>query len=86
MTDLKGIGETNEGVCPNLTLRGRGCLWVELHGGTVAVKSSAIALTAYAGEFDHQQAIAAGFQTHMTKPVEPDQLIEAIAALVQPNP
>ncbi|MBE9156682.1 response regulator [Nodosilinea sp. LEGE 06152] len=46
----------------------------------------AIALTAYAGEIDHQQAIAAGFQKHITKPVEPDQLIEAIAALVKAHP
>ncbi|PSR16260.1 hypothetical protein C8255_18780 [filamentous cyanobacterium CCP3] len=45
----------------------------------------AIALTAYAGEIDHQQALAAGFQKHITKPVEPDQLVEAIAALVQSN-
>lgn len=42
----------------------------------------AIALTAYAGELDRQQAIAAGFRQHLTKPVEPDQLIEAIARLV----
>ncbi|MCY7285769.1 MAG: hypothetical protein LH679_20525, partial [Cyanobacteria bacterium CAN_BIN43] len=31
----------------------------------------AIALTAYAGEIDHRQAIAAGFQQHLSKPVEP---------------
>ncbi|MDX2215580.1 MAG: ATP-binding protein [Oculatellaceae cyanobacterium bins.114] len=44
----------------------------------------AIALTAYAGEINHQQAIAAGFQKHISKPVEPEQLIEAIASLVRP--
>ena len=33
----------------------------------------AIALTAYAGEIDQQQAIAAGFQKHIAKPIEPDQ-------------
>lgn len=38
----------------------------------------AIALTAYAGEYDQQQAKAAGFQMHLPKPVEPDHLIEAI--------
>ncbi|MGB3308811.1 MAG: response regulator [Nodosilinea sp.] len=42
----------------------------------------AIALTAYAGEIDYRQAIAAGFQKHITKPVELDQLIEAIAELL----
>jgi CheY-like chemotaxis protein len=42
----------------------------------------AIALTAYAGEIDHQQAMAAGFQRHLTKPIEPEVLIQAIVALV----
>jgi len=41
----------------------------------------AIALTAYAGEIDHQQINAAGFQDHVTKPVETQQLIDAIANL-----
>ncbi|HEY9650466.1 MAG TPA: PAS domain S-box protein, partial [Coleofasciculaceae cyanobacterium] len=41
----------------------------------------AIALTAYAGEIDYQQAMAAGFQKHIPKPVEPDKLVEAIASL-----
>jgi len=42
----------------------------------------AIALTAYAGEINQQQAIAAGFQMHISKPVDPDALIEAIASLI----
>ncbi|WP_197064795.1 PAS domain S-box protein [Leptolyngbya sp. KIOST-1] len=46
----------------------------------------AIALTAYAGEIDYRQAIAAGFHKHMPKPVEPQRLIEAIAALVRHRP
>nr|WP_278002813.1 ATP-binding protein [Nodosilinea sp. LEGE 06152] len=45
----------------------------------------AIALTAYAGEIDYQQAMAAGFQKHIAKPVEPDHLIEAIAGLLSRN-
>jgi CheY-like chemotaxis protein len=44
-------------------------------------KMLAIALTAYAGEVDYQQALAAGFQEHLPKPVEPQQLIKAIARL-----
>ena len=43
----------------------------------------AIALTAYAGETDYQRAIAAGFQQHLAKPVEPATLITAIASLVR---
>ena len=43
----------------------------------------AIALTAYAGEIDCHQAVEAGFQIHLSKPVEPDILIDAIANLVR---
>lgn len=43
----------------------------------------AIALTAYAGEIDRQQAIAAGFQQHITKPVESEELIKAIVNLIK---
>jgi PAS domain S-box-containing protein len=44
----------------------------------------AIALTAYAGENNQQQALAAGFQKHIAKPVEPEALVRAIAALLKP--
>ncbi|MBW4534448.1 MAG: GAF domain-containing protein [Pleurocapsa minor HA4230-MV1] len=43
---------------------------------------SAIALTAYAGEFNRQQALQAGFQKHLSKPIEPNKLIQAISDLV----
>lgn len=42
----------------------------------------AIALTAYAGEYNQQQALEAGFQLHLAKPVEPEKLVNAIARLV----
>jgi PAS domain S-box-containing protein len=42
----------------------------------------AIALTAYAAEIDQQQSLQAGFQTHLTKPVEPDGLVQAIVGLL----
>jgi PAS domain S-box-containing protein len=42
----------------------------------------AIALSAYAAEIDYQQAIAAGFQQHISKPVEPEKLVDAIALLI----
>ena len=41
----------------------------------------AIALTAHARATDRLQALAAGFQLHMSKPVEPAELIVAIANL-----
>jgi PAS domain S-box-containing protein len=42
----------------------------------------AIALTAYASEFDAQQALTAGFHKHLSKPVEPTELIAVVATLV----
>jgi hypothetical protein len=50
----------------------------------------AIALTAYARESERQQALEAGFQMHLSKPVEVPQLIAGIAnlagMLVEPEP
>ncbi|MEH1959657.1 MAG: PAS domain S-box protein [Nostoc sp.] len=43
----------------------------------------AIALTAYAGEMNQQQALAAGFQMHISKPVDPDVLVKAIVDLIK---
>jgi PAS domain S-box-containing protein len=43
----------------------------------------AIALTAYAGEYDQKQAMAAGFQQHLSKPIEPEELVRAISTLVE---
>ncbi|RCJ26002.1 hypothetical protein A6770_26915 [Nostoc minutum NIES-26] len=45
----------------------------------------AIALTAYAGEMNEKQVLAAGFHKHIAKPVEPADLVEAIANLLQSN-
>ena len=42
----------------------------------------AIALTAYAGEMDRQQAIAAGFQRHLAKPVDPEAVVAIVTELV----
>ena len=42
---------------------------------------TAIALTAYAGPHDSEMTLAAGFDRHMTKPVEPAELITAVAQL-----
>ena len=41
----------------------------------------AIALTAYAGAADRRRALLAGFQTHLAKPVEPDDLVAVILSL-----
>jgi CheY-like chemotaxis protein len=41
----------------------------------------AIALTAYARIEDRREAIRAGFQNHLPKPVEPAELIEIVHSL-----
>jgi signal transduction histidine kinase/ActR/RegA family two-component response regulator len=45
-------------------------------------KLPAVALTAYASLSDRQRAIAAGYNGHLTKPVEPEALVQSISALV----
>jgi len=42
----------------------------------------ALALTAFAGEEDRRRTKEAGFETHMVKPIDIDQLIQAVSALL----
>jgi CheY-like chemotaxis protein len=44
-------------------------------------RTPAVALTAYASPQDAQRALDAGFQRHITKPVEPLLLVRVIAGL-----
>ncbi|MBK1990604.1 PAS domain-containing protein [Sphaerospermopsis aphanizomenoides BCCUSP55] len=41
----------------------------------------AAALTAYAGNTEEAEALSAGFQMLLTKPIEPDQLVSVVASL-----
>jgi PAS domain S-box-containing protein len=43
----------------------------------------AVALTAYVGEVDKQQVLAAGFNRHLAKPVDGDELIWIVTELVR---
>ena len=43
----------------------------------------AVALTGYASEEDRRQAALAGFQSHLSKPVEPARLLTIVANLLQ---
>lgn len=45
----------------------------------------AAALTAYAGVEDRVRAIQAGFQLHLPKPIEPEELATVVASLVKRN-
>ncbi|HTC43985.1 MAG TPA: response regulator [Steroidobacteraceae bacterium] len=53
--------------------------------GYTAETLPAIALTAFSRAQDRADAIKAGFQVHLTKPIEADRLTTAIATLAQPK-
>ncbi len=53
--------------------------WEVQRGGAIP----AIALTAYAGETNRQQILEAGFQQHLSKPIQPAELVQAIAFWVK---
>src|SRR2546426_4611915 len=44
----------------------------------------AAALTAYAGSEDRSRALAAGFQAHLAKPIDPAELVAVVADLAHP--
>ncbi|MGL5878287.1 MAG: ATP-binding response regulator [Xenococcaceae cyanobacterium] len=44
---------------------------------------NAIALTAYASESDRQQALAAGYQQHLAKPINLDELVAVVARFTE---
>jgi PAS domain S-box-containing protein len=48
-------------------------------------QTPAVALTAYAREEDRVKAFRAGFQMHLAKPVEPDDLVTVVASLAGRN-
>ncbi|HEY9838159.1 MAG TPA: ATP-binding protein [Vampirovibrionales bacterium] len=53
--------------------------WEAQRGGRIP----AIALTAYAGETNRQQILEAGFQQHLSKPIQPAELVQSIAFWVE---
>jgi PAS domain S-box-containing protein len=53
--------------------------WERARGGYMP----AVALTAYGRVEDRIRAMSAGFQMHVTKPVEPDELVVAIMSLIK---
>jgi CheY-like chemotaxis protein len=50
----------------------------ESHGGRVP----AVAVTAYASLGERDQAIGAGYDWHLAKPVEPEALVAAVASVI----
>ncbi|WP_229518426.1 ATP-binding protein [Massilia sp. PAMC28688] len=49
--------------------------------GTAYARLPAVALTAFARSEDRLRALEAGFRTHISKPVEPSELIATVAAM-----
>jgi CheY-like chemotaxis protein len=47
-------------------------------------RTPAIALTAYGQSSDRRDALAAGFDEHLSKPVTPQELVRAVAAIMRP--
>jgi CheY-like chemotaxis protein len=45
-------------------------------------KIPAVAVTAFASAEDREKALQAGYNIHVTKPIEPQELVKAVAALV----
>jgi CheY-like chemotaxis protein len=52
--------------------------WEHKHG----LYTPAVALTAYARSEDRKRALMTGFQMHVTKPAEPDELAVVLASIV----
>jgi CheY-like chemotaxis protein len=53
-------------------------------GGTH--RTLAIAITGFAGRQDHEMALRAGFDDHVAKPVEPDELLNRLRVLAASRP
>jgi CheY-like chemotaxis protein len=49
---------------------------------SAVARTPAVALTAYARREDRNRALVEGFNAHLTKPVEPSELLTALADLV----
>ncbi len=55
-------------------------------GDGAAARVPAIALTAYANRDDRLRTLAAGFQLHMSKPIDAAELVAAVANVAQTSP
>lgn len=56
------------------------------HEGAGTPRVAAIAVTAYASAADREMALAAGFDWHIAKPVDADELVRVIAVLQSTRP
>jgi CheY-like chemotaxis protein len=52
----------------------------ELRRNPVTARARLIAVTGYGQESDRQMSREVGFEAHLTKPVEPETLLQVLAA------
>ena len=57
---------------------------IRAHHNPLVRRVPAAALTAYARSEDRVRALRAGFQIHLAKPIDPAELVTAVAALARP--
>ena len=69
-----GLERSNDGIALICAVRER----ASTRGGQIP----AVAVTAYGRPDDRDRVLSAGYQAHVTKPVEPSELIAAVAAVV----
>jgi len=59
---------------------------VRAHASADAARLPALALTAFAQRQDRQRALDSGFQAWVSKPLDPAELVAAVAQLAAPRP
>jgi CheY-like chemotaxis protein len=69
-----GLERSNDGIALIRAVRER----ASTRGGQIP----AVAVTAYGRPDDRDRVLSAGYQAHVTKPVEPSELIAAVAAVL----
>ena len=57
----------------------------ELRARQRGARVPAIALTAYAGVDDARRSLAAGFQRHVAKPIDPADLVSIVRSVIEPH-
>jgi len=90
---LTALAATTAGTRPHVLISDIGMPGEDGHALIRAVRAAetrtgdrpipAVALTAYARPEDRSASLAAGFDLHISKPVEPDALVAAVLALAQ---
>lgn len=79
--------EQPQAIVSDIAMPGEDGYWLigELRGhlGVPPEKVPAVAVTAFSGQHPRAAALAAGFQAHLAKPIDPDVLCRTVAQLVR---